>query len=327
MSGRRENGSVLLTALLVCLGTALIVAALACALSLAEATRDVEVEGRRLLAKAEEGLAQGLVLAESAWGPASIDVEEGLVVTLSPVTGASGRLLQAVATARNSRTGCTVSGIVERGTDGVDLPQRAAAAAALDWDTDRTQPVVSFELHPPAEEENTEGGALSLNVLVTVAGTSNASAAVFGDGVALEIGRTWRLEAGAAALAAGSEGSRSVLAVPEGVEIRRFLAREGPEGPGSSAELPVVLVGTGSVSLDATGFGELYGVILAGLGGVDLEGTVLHGAVFTEGALRFGSTGRVAFNEGILDWARYRSITRTRLVPGTRQESFSGPTM
>ncbi len=325
MSIRREDGSVLLTALLVCLGTALIVAALACAFSLAEASRDVEVEGRRLLGKAEEGLACGLVLAESAWEPARLDVEEGLVVTLTPVPGASGRLLRAVATMRNSSTTCMVSGIVERGQDGVDLPQRAAAAAALDWDTNRTQPVVSIELDPPAAEENTEGGAPPVNVLVTVAGTSTASAHVFGDGVALEIGRTWRLDAGTAALAVADGEGRSVLAVPEGAEIRRFLSHEGNQELGPYAEMPVILVGTGLGPLDATGLGELYGVILAGSGGVDLEGTVLHGAVFTEGALRFGVAGQVVFNEGILDWARYRSITRVRLVPGTREEAFSGP--
>ncbi len=111
-------------------------------------------------------------------------------------------------------------------------------------------------------------------------------------------------------------------AVPTGVSVRQALSLDGRLQLGLSGEMPVVLVGTGPGPLDATGLSELHAVLLSGSGGADLDGTQLHGAALTEGVLRFGSTGRIVFDEDVLEWAQHRSITRVRLVPGTREEGF-----
>lgn len=332
MNAREEGGSILLTALLISLGTALLVVGLAGAVGLARSGREAEEEGRRLLWKAEQGLTHAVALAESAWEPGRVEPANGLTVTLAPVSGTSGRLLRATATVRGSSSTCEVSAVVERGADGLDLPWRAAVAGSLDWDMSRTEPLVSREAQPAAPERSPEvpavteeGGVPGALAPVRVTVARVGSAPLFEENVILEVGRSWTLDAGTAAPAREGTGGVWVLAAPPGFSVRQVVSPDGRRLLGSSGETPVVLIATGGGPLDAAGLGELYGVILAGLGGVDLEGTVLHGAVFTEGALRFGATGQVVFNEGILDWARYRSMTRVRLVPGTRQEGFSGP--
>jgi len=324
-----ERGSVLLTALLISLGTALLVVALAGAVSLAQAGSEAEAEGRHLLRTADRGLAYALLLAERAWEPGLEEGTDGLTVTLSPISGASGRLLRATATVRGPDSTCSVSAVVERGVDGVDLPWRVAAAGSLEWDMYRADPLVSRETAPVAPEEVLEGGEaieggdLPMSVAsswVTVARVG--STPVLGENVVLETGRSWILDTGTRALAETSPAGGWVLPVPAGVTVRQVLGLDGRPQLGLSGEMPVVLVGVGPGPLDATGLGELYAVLLSGSGGVQLDGTQLHGAVSTEGVLWFGSTGRIVFDEDVLEWAQHRSITRVRLVPGTREEEF-----
>jgi hypothetical protein len=63
-------------------------------------------------------------------------------------------------------------------------------------------------------------------------------------------------------------------------------------------------------------------VIVVDGGGIDLQGTRLHGAVFASGAVDFGSDGAVLFSPAVLRWATDRSMLRTRLLPGTRRETL-----
>jgi hypothetical protein len=79
---------------------------------------------------------------------------------------------------------------------------------------------------------------------------------------------------------------------------------------------------TGGARLDVRDQGDLYGVIVVDDGGVLLDGTRIHGALFATGEVDLGATGAVAFSRAILRWATDRSLVRTRLVPGTREESI-----
>lgn len=327
MNFRAQCGSVLLTVLVISLGTALLIVGLAGAVGMAQSGVLAEAEGRRLLAEAERGLAEALTVCATAWEPGRFERDDGVVLTLSPVSGASGRVLRAEVNVRGTTTTCELSAIVERGTDGLSLPRRAVAARVLGWDAGRTDVIVGRGLavpsvDPTSSPDTTPTEEVSdAEPLVSVAVPSMALEHAVGADVGVEVGRSWTLDAGVEAQAAivGPEGA--VLPVPFGTSVRHVLG--SARSPlGSAGERPVALVGAGDDPLDATGLGVLYAVILAGAGGVDLEGTVLHGGVFSEGPVSFGRTGCVVFDEGLIEWARYGSIGRYRLVPGTRRERF-----
>jgi hypothetical protein len=81
-----------------------------------------------------------------------------------------------------------------------------------------------------------------------------------------------------------------------------------------------LVVVTGGADLDARDRGDLYGVIVVDQGSVQLDGTVLHGAVFATGEVALGQTGQILYSPQVLRWATDRSLHRVRLVPGTRWE-------
>jgi hypothetical protein len=95
------------------------------------------------------------------------------------------------------------------------------------------------------------------------------------------------------------------------------------QGWGASPEAPALLVVCGGASLDAGGRADVYGVIVVNDGGILLDGTRLHGALFASGTVDFGTDGVVVFSRSTLRWATDRSLNRARLVPGTRQETLS----
>lgn len=97
---------------------------------------------------------------------------------------------------------------------------------------------------------------------------------------------------------------------------------ELPQGWGAPADDPALLVLTEGARLDARGRGDVYGVIVADGGDVSLDGTTLHGALFATGTVDFGVVGEVVFCRAILRRATDGSLVRTRLVPGTRQETI-----
>jgi hypothetical protein len=90
--------------------------------------------------------------------------------------------------------------------------------------------------------------------------------------------------------------------------------------PGASPENPVLAVVTGGSDLNLTDCGDLYGVVVVDGGSLSLDGTTLHGAVFVTETLDLGATGQILFEKSILRWATDRSLVRTRLMPGSRQE-------
>jgi hypothetical protein len=119
-------------------------------------------------------------------------------------------------------------------------------------------------------------------------------------------------------LLAGSRGETLSLAEsladatrPRAAETRAALG---------SADSPLLVVLTGGADLDAADLADLWAVIVVDDGSVRLDGTTLSGAVFATGAVELGATGQVSFSRAVLRWASDRSLTRVRLVPGTRWE-------
>lgn len=305
---RGQQGVVLIAVVLLCLGTAVLIAGLAAATTLVRSGWRAETEGRALAARAEEGLVAALVEAEAGWRPCELDLGDGVVVTLTPAAEAPGWVLQATATAVGTRSAYSVSALMERGADGLDLPARAAVAGTLAWEEGRSAPLVRVAR-----------GATP--ALVSVVGLG--SEPPLGDGVVLERVGTWTFD-GKYPLADGARNEDAgVRVIPPGLNAGTFLAARGAVGAGASAEAPVVLIGAEGSVLEAAGLGEFYGVLVAGAGGILLDGTSLHGAAFTEGALRFGVTGQIAVDEPVLEWARRGCFTRARLVPGTRRDTVS----
>jgi hypothetical protein len=79
----------------------------------------------------------------------------------------------------------------------------------------------------------------------------------------------------------------------------------------------------GGATLDARDQGDLYGVLVVDGGSVLLDGTVVHGAVFASGRVSLGISGQVLFARDMLRWATDRSLSRARLLPGTRREGMT----
>ncbi len=135
----------------------------------------------------------------------------------------------------------------------------------------------------------------------------------------------WRLDPGwrafgAQPLAADSVAPGSGLRVIAGAPGQTLVlpADSGGRAPDS----PCLVLATGGVTLDARARGDVYGVIVVDDGDVLLDGTTVHGAVFATGTIAMGETGRVFFFRSILRWATDRSLSRVRLVPGTREEGM-----
>lgn len=310
MSGREESGAILMTALLLCLGLAVMVAGLASAATFARTGLDAEKQGRRLRAEADAGLVRAASRAEVAWAPARLESAEGLTVSLSEEPGVSGRMLRASSTVGTPGSTAWASALVERAADGLDLPWRAAAVGSLTWGLTRAEPLFASAgsaVHPPR-----------------VSVRDGRIPGVVGGTAAFEVGRPWTLDPGTLAAAEGAPPGGAVFAVPGGMSVRRLLDSIDSEVLGTGPETPVVIVGVGGAALDASGLGDLHAVLLAGGGGIELDGTTLHGAAFAEGALRLGDAGAIVFREGTLEWARHRSFARVRLVPGTREGGFTG---
>jgi hypothetical protein len=72
--------------------------------------------------------------------------------------------------------------------------------------------------------------------------------------------------------------------------------------------------------LDLRGVGELWGVVIADKGSVQLDRAIFHGAVFAGEYVDFGESGQLVYCSDVLLWATDRSLERVRLVPGTRLE-------
>lgn len=300
--GLEERGSVLLLVLIMCLTLAATALALA---SMTEVSRLLATEDEHArharsrldvglvsvvgaatelpVARALEvpGLSYARIDESSAEAPFSVGIVAGVAV--------EGGFLE-------------VRARLERATDGIDLPDRVLVASRVS--------VVGDRLLEEIVQSSGPTGGVSLGSRCPLSEGSSPEE--------VEIGRAWGLDDGQWATldAAARLTSSQVVAAPRGSTGRPYLS----ESQGGAAECPVLIVGGRDVPLDLSDLGDLYGVILAGELGVRLEGTTLHGGVFTSGEVRLGECGRVVDSPTVRRWASSASIPVGRLVPGTRRE-------
>ncbi len=249
-------------------------------------------------------------LATESWAPTTTDLQDGGTGSLAEIAGASGRVLMAEARIPTVEGTIVASARLEYGEDGVTLPRRVVAARALLADPARMEPAVGVD---------SDGGAAIVTSLVQPA------ASLLAPGVTADPDpRAWVMDPGLPALVASGSplGSPGVMGLAAGIPLAAALTGDAARQP----ETPALVIGDRSAPVDARGLGDIYAVILAGTGGIDLEGTVVHGAVFTEGDVRVGETGMVLFRKGVWAWATEHSLVRVRLVRGTRTESFEPAT-
>ncbi len=331
----RQKGSVLLLTVMVCLGLALLVQALAVVSVCAQHMVEDERSGRQRSSERDTALAALREKTLLSWGQSDWQPLETKGV---PAEGAVRRiegsetvmLVEVRQDAAVSRR--VASAQVERGRDGIDLPMAAVVARSLSaapgrtiaWlrRDDETQPAVLdvFLRELPEEPVGVEDCTIH------------------------QLWDEWRLDRGWSRFvewqAEPNQEARGVAGVargPGGVLVTggrgqwisleelltdqdEFEAFGACDAAGHIPEMPVLVVVTGGAGLDAGGMGDLYGVLAVDGGSVRLDGTNLHGAVVASGSVELGSSGQVVFRRPLLRWACDRSLARTRLVPGTWRE-------
>jgi hypothetical protein len=333
---KEQRGSITLFILFVCLAVAVLVQTVSAVVLCATHTLVAEEAGRATMAQKDEALAALRQGALSAWGPlpwgALPEVPGGVEGCLVPITGSEDRALAASARSAPAVSPVIVSARVERGRDGLDLPLSGLVARALTWPAGRTAPW--FEMEDPTMEADggadTAAGAAVRLVTVPAAPLLGPGATIAGMSMEWRLDDGWRkfFEALAAEQPGGSTdglgGAAAGMAAAAGVAV--VSARPGttvtlPADWGVAADQPGLLVITGGADLDAQGRGGVYGVIVVDGGGVTLDGTRLHGALFVTRSADVGETGVVLFSRATLRWATDRALVRTRLVPGSRTET------
>ena len=241
--------------------------------------------------------------------------------TVSELPESGGWVMGAAARQAPTVSRLTTAAWLERGRDGIDLPLAALVAEAVTATAGREDSWMELE------------GAVGHVVMPAVEPLLGAGCSL----VSLPI--PWHLDPGWRALGSvpsidGGEASqqeaataREAAAVAPGpgaiVLNGRFGGTEAiPAGRGLTPESPALVVLFGGATLDARYRGDFYGVIAVDDGSVLLDGTTLHGALFVTGTVSLGYSGRLAFSRSILRWATDRSLSRARLVPGTRWEGI-----
>ena len=336
--GTRERGSVVLFVLFVCLAVAVVVQTLSVIVLCADRSLAAEDSGRALMKEKDQALAtlRQRVLAEWRPMPWSAIQQTPLVeVAVAELPDSGGWALGVSARHSPDVSPIVVSAWLERGRDGLDLPLAGLVAATATWTSGRAEPWLEVDGGGMADAEGTRDTAAPVARFQTV-----PAAPVVGSGVIVgSMASAWRLDDGWLSFFAGLAAERSEPAAgqteavaAEGVAAgaRVSTMRGEPEttfqlsqGSGASPEAPALLVVCGGASLDAGGRADVYGVIVVNEGGVLLDGTRLHGALFATGTVDFGTDGVVVFSRSTLRWATDRSLNRARLVPGTRQETLS----
>jgi hypothetical protein len=308
-----SSGSVVLFALFVCLAIAASVQSLAVVALCCERARSDEAAGRRRLADIDVSLAELTGLAGGHWMPASMDFDG---YSLGPLKGRlveSGDspewVLQAEVADDTTERQAVTSALVERGRDGLDLPRAAVVAGSLRAASGRAKPWMVAGAEGPGGEEMAvayaksvvEPQAIGPNCLVKYTTREWG----LGDGW-VEALKTDRLFGPRVFVVTGQKGE--VVSPPSQIEE-------------SSRESPVLVVGIGGVSIDLREVGEFWGVVVAEGGSVQLDGTVVYGAVLAGDCVEFGEIGQLVYCSDVLLWATDRSLERVRLVPGTRLEN------
>ena len=323
-----ECGSIMLFVLFVCLSLAVLVQTLSVVVISGERGRDAEDQGRRLIADNDLALAGVRRELLSAWAPRGLstspEASGDVRTSVADLPESGGWALAATASHAADVSPIVVSAWVERGRDGLDLPVAGVVAESALWTTGRVAPWLEIE---GAGAAGPEGGGAAGRPLAWFGTVPQVP--LLGPGVILgSLAAPWRLEeAWRRLLAAPGDADSAAGGVAPGSAVCVLAGREGttvdlPPGWGAKAGEPALVVATGGASLNATGRGDLYGVMVVDGGSVLLEGTRLHGAVFVTGTLDFGAAGEVFFLPDTLRWATDRSLVRSRLVPGSRRETI-----
>jgi hypothetical protein len=340
--GLGQGGSIVLFALFVCLAVAVVVQTLAAIVIIADRSLSTEQDGRARMQEKDDALAQlrQRLLADwqaQPWLPLLVDSE--VQGSASDLAESQGWAMIVQAEHQPAVSPIVVSALVERGRDGLDLPFAGLVAGSVGCGAGRTAPWLEMQggdhgySGGPTDQQASERSA---GFLVDVPAQPLLGPAATVDGLDHE----WRLDDGwrgfletAAETAAdhASEESSSGATGSPGVGIGPGvtvlvtdpgITAELPSGWGASTDQPELLVLLGGGRLDARGRGDVYGVVVVDGGDLLLEGTKISGALFATGSVDVGESGTVVFVPTILRWATDRSLLRTRLVPGTRQESI-----
>ncbi len=313
-----ERGSIVLFALFVCLGVAVLVQTLSVIAMCADGAVAAEDSGRRRMEEKDEALGLLRRRAVQVWGPLPwAVVREGtpeVEGALTDIVDSQGLVLEATVRQKPEVSDIVVSGLMERGRDGLDLPLAGVVADGVEFTAGRTSPWLEIEAGEVAL-------AASLGAATGYLGSTSAMPPVGPDVTVATVDSPWRLDEGWRMLA-GQGAAGIAVCAPQACILadEQSLTTDLPAGWGVSADSPGLVVVLGGSSLDATGRGDLYGVIVVDDGDVWLDGTRLHGAVITTGDVDVGSDGALVFAPRILRWATDRSLQRARLIPGTRWE-------
>jgi hypothetical protein len=335
----RQSGSIVLFVLFVCLGVAAAAQALSIVVVCADQSVAAEIDGREAMVERERALARLRQRSLYEWGPAPWSVSPGgseVEGSVSEVPDSAGWALTAWARDSTRLSPIVVSALVERGRDGIDLPFAGLVASSAEWAPGRSTPWLAME--PPDVAVTDEDAPIRR---ATARLVTQPHAPLLGPAASVgSMAAPWRLDEGSRLFLEGvivgdesdafpeapaTEGGAAEGIVP-GENVWCVSSRSGtsvalPQGWGGGTDSPGLLFAIGGTMLDARNNGDVYGVLVVDEGGVLLDGTRLHGALFATGSVDFGADGAVVFSRPILRWATDRSLVRTRLVPGTRRES------
>lgn len=315
---KEEHASVLILTLFVCLATMVVLQAAGAAILCAHRAVFDEGVGRQRLKEKDAIL--GLLRERSSelWGPTTwmaLGTGEGMMEL--PSEGEEWLLLARARQESSLSIGETAV-LVERARDGLDLPKAAIVADRVAVSEGRTAPWLSSE-----EEIGIDGSPAADSVDCFLGNLPQFP--LLGPGcVIVEMADSWGLSSGWAAPL--FETGVSSPGVGHNEQVFFLAGRVGlvenvaTVCRGGDPSAPGLVVMTGGGTLDARNLGDFWGVLVADGGSMMLEGTTVHGAVFASDTLDLGMDGRVLFTRGVLRWATDRSLTRTRLVPGTRWE-------
>jgi hypothetical protein len=344
-----QHGSVLILVLVVCLGLALLVHVLSTVAVCVDRAMVDETSGRARMTEKDAALA---ALRAQAVGHWSLRDWEAVATPGLPAEAALGSiegsewLMQASSRQDPAVSATTVSAWLERGRDGIDLPLAAVVAGSITASPGREFPWLEVDRAGAAESGAPAGEGESDPPAATAYVSVVPNEGLVGEGCTVERREDeWRLDPGWVLFASSEAAEEPGGSQPGGEHLLQGAVAGGPgvlmasgekgrwlslkdllgDDGGSSAagrapEAPLLVVVTGGAGLDASGLDELFAVLVVDGGPIRVEGTIVHGAAFATGALDIGATGRIVFGERVLRWARDRSLSRVRLVPGTRQE-------
>ncbi len=304
---RREQGSILLAALFLCLALGSLVAYLATHALVATEALGLDQAAREADARLEEALI-ALVKSNQHELGVTVELSGGVRGVLLASEGERGP--RAYVELPEGPPFKYLSGILEEGRDGLDLPTGAIVADRVQLSDPRP-----FVLPDPDSS-------------IPVVRTVEELPSLPGTYVALPSER-WDFDSASFADLRDSvenperrpgrrlPGPNVVIGRPmSDVSLSTELRSRASDS--SDPLLAVSLDGT----IDARNLGDLDAVLVADGGDVLLDGTTLKGAVIASGIVDLGDTGVVWWDEETYYWARDRSFRRIRLVPGSLQAGF-----